>query len=317
MGRDELPKFKHWKSGSESAACRFVRTACDVLGPRGDAKNGCRQYWDAFCREKLQKRSRVSSFRMNRFNNFFLGAGEFFYHSSDIELFFTDYKADLNLKRQSVLADCQCPNITSLTRALGIVYYKITGPLWEMLRGGVQYLDQYKYIQEMLRKFRLWANDASLLLSKDEQGIFEEFGVPKDDIFAKLFDNVDLQCKSVLENMMHSFIEVTERQLVDFLTDGKYGKEPSDELREKMKHSKLTNLLSENEFGDLDFSYYKRRNASLFYHSGVQMVKRNKTLSVWLSAKSPSVQTGLLKMARAKSNELRSKHRNKEIAIRK
>ena len=231
LGRDDLPKFKHWKSGSESAACRFVRTACDVLGPRGDAKNGCRQYWDAFCREKLQKRSRVSSFRMNRFNNFFLGAAALFYHSDDIELFFTDYKADLNLKLQSVLADCQCPSITSLTRALGIIYYKITGPFWEMSLGGVQYLDQYKYIQEMLRKFRLWANDASLLLSKDEQGIFEEFGVPKDDIFAKLFDQVDLQCKSVLENMMHSFIEVTERQLVDFLPDGKYGKEPSDELR--------------------------------------------------------------------------------------
>ena len=130
LGRDELPKFKHWKSGSESAACRFVRTACDVLGPRGDAKNGCRQYWDAFCREKLQKRSRVSSFRMNRFN------GPVQIHSR---------------------------NATE-----------------------IQTLGQY----------------ASLLLSKDDQGIFEEFGVPKDDIFAKLFDNVDLQCKSVLENMI-------------------------------------------------------------------------------------------------------------------
>ena len=73
-----------------------------------------------------------------------------FYHSSDIELFFTDYKADLNLKLQSVLADCQCPTIINLVKALGVVYYKITGPLWEMLLGGVQYLDQYKYIQEML-----------------------------------------------------------------------------------------------------------------------------------------------------------------------
>jgi aubergine-like protein len=87
LGRDALPKFKYWKSGSESAACRFVRTACDVLGPRGDAKNGCRQYWDAFCQEKLNTRSKVTSFRMNRFNNFFQGAAALFYHRSDIELF--------------------------------------------------------------------------------------------------------------------------------------------------------------------------------------------------------------------------------------
>lgn len=318
LGRDELPKFKHWKSGSESAACRFVRTACDVLGPRGDAKNGCRPYWDAFCREKLGKRSRVSSFRMNRFNNFFAGAAALFYHSNEIELFFTDYKADLNLKLQSVLADCQSPTVINLIKALGVVYYKITGPFWEMLQGEVQYLDQYKYIQEMLKKFQLWADDASSLLSKDKEGIFEEFGVPKDEIFAKLFaDEIDLQCKGILENMMHSFIEVTERQLADFLPDGKYGNEPDSDLREKLKHSKLTNLLSENEFGDLDFSYYKRRNASLFYHSGVQMVKRNKTLSVWLSAKSPSVQSSLLTMARAKSQEMRLKHREKEMVVRK
>jgi aubergine-like protein len=189
-----------------------------------------------------------------------------------------------------------------------------------MLRGGVQYLDQYKYIQAMLQKLRLWANDASLLLSKDDPGIFDEFGVPKDEVFANLFAgelDLDLECNNILENMMHSFIEVTERQLVDFLPDGKYGKEPDGELRERMKHSKLTNLLSENEFGDLDFSYYKRRNASLFYYSGVQMVKRNKTLSAWLSSKSPSVQTSLLKMARAKSREIRLKHRNNEMVVRK
>ena len=36
LGRDALDKFKHWSSGSESATCRYVRTACDVLGPRGD-----------------------------------------------------------------------------------------------------------------------------------------------------------------------------------------------------------------------------------------------------------------------------------------
>ena len=171
-----------------------------------------------------------------------------------------------------------------------------------MLQGCVLYLDQYKYIQEMLWKFRIWANDASLLLLSKDEHFFVKNLVPRTISF--------------LQNCL---IRLTcgAKVFVDFLPDGKYGKEPSDEIREKMKHSKLTNLLSENEFGELDFRYYKRRNASLFYHSGVQMVKRTKTLSVWLSAKSPSVQTDLLKMVRTKSNELRSKQRNKELAVRK
>ncbi len=40
-----------------------------------------------------------------------------------------------------------------------------------------------------------------------------------------------------------------------------------------MQHCKLTNLVSEYEFGDLDFSQFRRRH----YHSSIQMVKRRHT----------------------------------------
>lgn len=135
---------------------------------------------------------------------------------------------------------------------------------WSIL-GDVQYVDQYVYIND---------------------GIFAKFCVKKDDVFDTLFsiENVTSNniTKSALETLMVSFIAVTERQLVDFLPGGKYCEEPTIELRTQMKHCRLTNLLSENEFGDLDFWMFKRRSASLHYHSGVQMVKRNKTISTWL-----------------------------------
>lgn len=44
-----------------------------------------------------------------------------------------------------------------------------------------------------------------------------------------------------------------------------------------MEHSKLTNLVGEQAFGDLDFSMFKRRNATAHYHSSMNIMKRNQT----------------------------------------
>ena len=74
---------------------------------------------------------------------------------------------------------------------------------------------------------------------------------------------------------MHGFIQVTEKQLADFLPGGEFGSEPSDLKRTQIKHYKITNLLSEHEFGDLDFSHFRRRHAPLYYHSGIQILKQN------------------------------------------
>ena len=43
------------------------------------------------------KKSQVTSFRMNRFNNFFQGAAALYYHMSVIQEFLGNYKEKLNL----------------------------------------------------------------------------------------------------------------------------------------------------------------------------------------------------------------------------
>ena len=93
-----------------------------------------------------------------------------------------------------------------------------------MLNGGVEYVDQYEYIQTMLSKFRDWSTDASELL---EAGcdIFPEYLPPKADATATLC-NPPNSCtdanitKHALESMMIGFIQVTIKQLADFLPDG-------------------------------------------------------------------------------------------------
>ena len=82
-----------------------------------------------------------------------------------------------------------------------------------------------------------------------------------------------------------------------------------------MTHCKLTNLISEHEFGDLDYSQYRRRHASLHFHSSIQMVKRNKTISVWLNSKPIENQNTLLLKAREQGISLRKKHIEQEKRV--
>jgi len=79
-----------------------------------------------------------------------------------------------------------------------------------------------------------------------------------------------------------------------------FGSEPSVVERTQMKHCKITNLLSEHEFGDLTFSQFRCRHASLYYHSDIHILKQNHTISGWLANKSENEQGKLLKMARTK-----------------
>ena len=104
LGRDKKSSCSRFSSSAESAAIRVVRMASEVLGPRGDERNGCRQKWLAFCSNQ-EKKSLFSSYRSNRFNNLFQNASALLFHKSDIELFINEYASNSNLKLQSILED--------------------------------------------------------------------------------------------------------------------------------------------------------------------------------------------------------------------
>ena len=171
LGRDEASKYFSFRNAYESAAARYIRTCCDSFGPRGNEKNGCKKQWEAFCKEKLEKKSTLTSFRMNRFNNFFKGAASAFYHRLDIVPFLSGYRENVNMKLESVQLDASSHELQALVRALGIIFYKITGPFWALLHSEIEYVDQDIYIK-MLGKFRVWSEDSTPLLSNDCESIF-------------------------------------------------------------------------------------------------------------------------------------------------
>ncbi|MEQ2244303.1 hypothetical protein ILYODFUR_015641 [Ilyodon furcidens] len=73
-----------------------------------------------------------------------------------------------------------------------------------------------------------------------------------------------------------------------------------------MKHSKLHNLHNLLCFGDLDFSLFKRRNASLHHHVAINMLKRNETMS---ESKPSYEQKELLKKSCCSALKIRNKNR--------
>ncbi|KAI0223811.1 hypothetical protein LSAT2_025070, partial [Lamellibrachia satsuma] len=166
LGRDADSKFRLYRS-SEAASSRLIRTASDVLGPRGDEKSGCCAEWQAFCEEEGMK-SHMTSYRGNRFNSFFEGAAAIVHHEEHIKTFFSQgFLSHTNLKLQSVEADINDPRLVALLCAVGLLYLRVTGPYWNLLNSNVPYARLHLYIQQMTRHFRTWCDDASSLLDPE------------------------------------------------------------------------------------------------------------------------------------------------------
>ena len=109
LGRECIPAFQFYKS-QDSSACRFIRMACDILGPRGDEQCGCHQLWEMFCNNLLERPNAITSFRGNRFNNLFSAAAGLIHHREDIIQFF-QRRPPSNLKQKSAEADAMCDTL--------------------------------------------------------------------------------------------------------------------------------------------------------------------------------------------------------------
>ena len=316
LGRDKMSQFNSWGGSGESAVSRYIRTASDVLGPRGDEKSGCRDAWVAFCSMK-EKVSHVQSYRSNRFNNFFQGAASLHFHRADIEDLFSNYNKSPNLKLQSVLADCKCDTINIMLTAVGIIYFTVTGPFWELINSQVKYLDLFRFFAPMREKFQEYSTDASRLIS-DLSSVIPDFSIDAGDVGVALQNVPDHHQGLLLETLQMlftGFVSVTDRQLDDFLPGGKYFDVQDADLRNKMNHCRLTNLIGEQNLADLDYSMFAKRHASLHLRSFTNMMSRNKTMTSWFNQKSQAEQKHLLAVSAIKSLPLREKHREKEQMV--
>ena len=91
----------------------------------------------------------MTSYRSNRFNCCFEGAAATIFHQEDIIAFLRDGVSHSNLKLQSVEADLQDQRLVTLLSAVALLYFRVTGPYWKLLKSDVPYTRFHIYVQKM------------------------------------------------------------------------------------------------------------------------------------------------------------------------
>ncbi|KAG7231926.1 hypothetical protein INR49_010087, partial [Caranx melampygus] len=143
LGRDKLPKFKNFVNLSESATSRYIHMACDLLSPCTPGMQSYRKHWVAFCEEKKNP-SKLTVNESNHFNNYFEAAAGLIHHHKEIGLFISDLLSldndDCpNVVLESIAADAEDSVVQSFVCVVAIVYCKILGPYWQLLKSGAEY----------------------------------------------------------------------------------------------------------------------------------------------------------------------------------
>ena len=147
IGRETIAKFLVASKG-EHPVLRYIREACACLGPRGDEKFGCRENWLAFC-ILVDQQSAITSFKSNRFNNLFEASAGLHFNQRDISTFMDTSMSSPNWKQEGILLDRQSMEIDNYLVALGLLFYRLTEPYWQLLGTDIIYLDFYKAVFKM------------------------------------------------------------------------------------------------------------------------------------------------------------------------
>ncbi|XP_010864183.1 uncharacterized protein LOC105007091 isoform X2 [Esox lucius] len=270
LGRDRNAKFRRFVNFAESSTSRYIHMACDVLSPRNASKQNYRKHWIAFCEEKNNP-SKLTVNRSNRFNNYFEAAAGLIHHHGEIALFFSDLLLlnndhCPNVILESVTDDANDDVIQSLVCVLAIVYCKILGPYWQLLKSGGEYSLYSQYILCLYQKLLEWAKDASPLLEPDTiANVFLQLPL-QEKTFSGVFSyfttgsghiHIDL-IRVCLQKMVKVIAAVTEVNLSDFLPGGAYCHNPPLEIATKLTTCTFSVLMAEYPFGH-SYPYKKKR----------------------------------------------------------
>ncbi|KAM7373514.1 hypothetical protein PAMP_008359 [Pampus punctatissimus] len=269
LGRDRLPKFNNFVNLSESATSRYIHMVCDILSPRTPDTQNYRKHWLAFCEEKNNP-SRLAVNESNRFNNYFEAAAGLIHHHKEVALFFSDLLSlnndeCPNIILESVAADANDSVIQSLVCVLAIVYCKIIGPYWQLLKSKGEYSLYSQYMLCLYQKYLDWSKDPSTLLEPEGvNNVFLQFPLQEKN-FNGIFHycgqwhtNRDL-IRACLKRMIKVIAAITEENLKDFLPGGTFSQVPSPDLSLQLVNCTFSVLMAEYPFGH---EYKKRPDKS-------------------------------------------------------
>lgn len=266
LGRDKLPKFLNFVNLSESATSRYIHMVRDILSAQTPSPYNYRKHWLAFCEEKKNP-SKLATKQSNRFHGYFEAAAALMHHHREVPLFFSDLltlNSDANVVVESVAADATDSAIQSFVCVLAIVYCKILGPYWQLLKSGAEYSRYSHYLLCLYQRFLDWSKDPSSLLEPEEAtNVFLQYPA-QERSFQRVFEycgqwhtNRDL-IRACLKRMVKAVAAVTEEHLKDFLPGGKLSQAPSADLSLQLSGCTFAVLMAQYPFGHA-FPYEKDR----------------------------------------------------------
>ncbi|XP_062870918.1 uncharacterized protein LOC134333020 [Trichomycterus rosablanca] len=268
LGRDKNPNFTSFVNFDESSITRYIHMACEILCSKRETKNSYRRHWLAFCIERNNP-SRLPVNQSNQLINYFEAAAALVHHYKDVALFVSDLQLlndDSDIFLDSVSSDASDEVILALVGVVAVLYCKVLGPFWQLLKSEAQYLLFSKYFNCLYKKLLEWSQDASSLMQPEPMtNVFLQVPL-QEKTFTGVFEfcsaNADNQygtlMKACLQRMMQVLAAVMENNLKDFLPGGQYCKEASVELAEQLAGCTLNQFMGEYPFGHA-YSYSKNR----------------------------------------------------------
>lgn len=268
LGRDKLPNFLNFVNLSESATSRYIHMVRDILNSQTPSPYNYRKHWLAFCEEKKNP-SKLATKQSNRFNSYFEAAAALVHHYKEIPLFFSDLltlNSDANVVVESVAADATDSVIQSFVCVLAIIYCKILGPYWQLLKSRAEYSLYSHYLLCFYQRFLDWSKDPSSLLEPEEAtNVFLQYPL-QEKTFQGVFEycgqwhtNRDL-IRACLKRMVKVIAAVTESHLKDFLPGGKLSQALSPDLSLQLSSCTFAVLMAQYPFGHA-FPYEKERSS--------------------------------------------------------
>ncbi|XP_034455558.1 uncharacterized protein LOC117770332 isoform X1 [Hippoglossus hippoglossus] len=269
LGRDKLPKFKGFVNLQESATSRYIHMASNILSPRNTDWQNSQNHWIAFCEEKNNP-SKLAANQSNKFNNYFEAAAGLIHHHKEVALFFSDVLSlnnddYSNVILESVAADANDSMIQCLVCVLAIIYCKILGPYWQLLKSGGEFSLFSQYMLRLYQRFLDWSKDPSTLLEPEEiTNVFLQ--CPSQE---KTFDGVFHYCgewhtnrdliKACLKRAIKIIAGVTEDHLKNFLPGGTFSQLPSPDLSVQLASCTFSVLMAKYPISHV-YPYKKKRS---------------------------------------------------------
>ncbi|PWA24282.1 hypothetical protein CCH79_00020428, partial [Gambusia affinis] len=250
----------------------FVRRETSLVHP----KPNYRKHWVAFCEEKGNP-SRLAVNQSNRLNNYFEAAAGLIHHHKETALFFADLLSIANdpcpnIILESVAADANDSMIQSFVCVVAIIYCKILGPYWQLLKSGGEYAFFSQFLLCLYQRFIDWSKDPSMLLAPEEDSnVFLQFPL-QEKIFTGVFSfcgewhtNRDL-IRACLKRTIKVIAAVTEEHLKNFLPGGMFSQIPSTDVCLELVSCTFSVLMAEYPFGHA-YPYKKKRPDKLSKNS--------------------------------------------------